>query len=127
MFPARSLIRRWSSRRSGATRFRPSCSSAPGALATLRLAGLTVVLAAALARGGSAQALGTMQVTARVLPAKVSWTAVEEAGRVARALLLQPGGGPRVKGGRLVRTRGELVMTAGGSRTLRVTIQHPYN
>ena len=94
--------------------------------AILRLAFLTVPLAAALPAGASAQALGTMQVTARVLPGRPSWTAVSVARILAEQLHLSPSSSPTVRRAGLVHARADLVPVAG-SRRLRITVDYPRN
>ena len=64
------------------------------------MAALLGCLALGLPGTSSAQALGTMQVAARVVPASVGWTGLAEAGVAARS---------------------------GGRGLLIVTIQHPHN
>ena len=60
--------------------------------AVLRLGLLPPLLAATVPDGVSAQALGTMQVTARVVPGQPAWTAVSEAGALVRSVVSTAGG-----------------------------------
>lgn len=92
-----------------------------------RLAAIAGVLLVALTQGAAAQAPGMMRVTAKVLRAHVSWTAVGEAARAAHDLVQRPAGGPVVRRSGLIRTSAALEPAAHGRRLLRVTIQHPYN
>jgi hypothetical protein len=68
-----------------------------------------------------------MRVTARVMPAHVSWTAVGEAAKATHELVQRPAHGPVIRRSGLIRTRAALERAADGRRLLRVTIQHPYN
>jgi hypothetical protein len=101
-------------------------ASIPWLCTPLRLAALVVAMSVASSHRASAQALGTVQVSARVLPASVSWSGVGEAARAAHDLLRHPAGGPVLRRSGLVRTRAVLE-PAGGRQLLLVTIQHPYN
>ena len=95
-------------------------------VATLRMGLLTALLAAVLPAGVSAQALGTMQVTARVLPGGPAWAGLAEARVLARQALLSPPATPRTRRAGLVQTRAELTTTAARRRLL-VTVQYPRN
>jgi hypothetical protein len=85
-----------------------------------------LVLASATGQRVSAQSIGTMQVTARVLPATASWAALDEARVAIRWLTRQEPGGPTVSGTGVLRTRAE-IQTAGGRRRVVVTVDHPRN
>ncbi|HEX2219768.1 MAG TPA: hypothetical protein VHG35_13270 [Gemmatimonadales bacterium] len=98
----------------------------PGLGTALRLAALTVGLSVTTAHRAFAQAVGTVQVSASVLQASVSWTGVGEATRAAHDLLRDPARGPMIRRSGLVRTHAVLE-SADGRRALVVTIQHPYN
>jgi len=78
-----------------------------------------------LPQTSSAQALGTMQVTARVVDASVAWAGVAEGREAARAARGQSGR-PLVRRNRLLLTRAE-IRPSGGRRLLIVTIHHPHN
>jgi hypothetical protein len=96
----------------------------------LRLAALSGLLALALPGTSSAQALGTMQVSARVVSASVAWTALAEAGVAARSAAEQQPAGTLVRRGRLVHATAQIHPSSGhpgGPRLLVVTIQHPHN
>jgi hypothetical protein len=92
-----------------------------------RLATIAGVLSVALTQGAAAQTTGTIPVTARVLRAHVSWTAVWETARATHDLAQRPAGGPVVRRSALTHTHAVLEPAARGRRLLRVTIQHPYN
>jgi hypothetical protein len=96
----------------------------------LRMAALLGFLALGLPGTSSAQALGTMQVAARVVPASVGWTGLAEARVAARsAVALQPGQAFIRRGG-LVHTTAQIHPSSGpatGRSLLIVTIQHPHN
>jgi len=96
----------------------------------LRLAALLGLLALGLPGTSSAQALGTMQVTARVVPATVGWTGLAEARVAARSAAERQPGMALVRRGRLVHATAEIHPSggrSGGPRLLIVTIQHPHN
>ena len=90
------------------------------------LALLVTLLAAALPAGVSAQALGTMQVRARVLSGRPGWLALYEARSLAREVLLAPSSASDTRRSGLVRTRAELTPAAGRRRLL-VTVDYPRN
>lgn len=92
----------------------------------LRLAVLLASLPLGLPRTLYAQALGTMQVTARVVPAAVAWDGVAEAREAAQSAALVPSGRPLVLRGRLIQTRAEIWPSAGPG-LLVVTIHHLHN
>ena len=102
----------------------------PGCAAPARrilcLLTLTGGLASTLPRTSSAQAQGTMQVTARVVPASVAWAGVAEVGQALRSATGDPAGRVSVRRGRLTQARTE-IRSSGGRRLLIVTIQHPHN
>jgi hypothetical protein len=125
MFTARSQIalqRRTSSREGtrGTVRQAASCSGK-----ILRPVALAGFLALALPGTSSAQATGTMQVGARVIPAAAAWAGLSEA-RLAVAASTRDRGRPQVRRTGLVHARTEL-RSAEGRRTLLVTLQHPHN
>ena len=83
-----------------------------------------LALAAASWQPGSAQSIGTMQVTARVVPAAVGWAALGEARAALRWIRDAPGA--TAGGTGLLRARTEVQVVAG-RRRLVVTIDHPRN
>jgi hypothetical protein len=92
----------------------------------VRLAGLAALLSAGLSGEASAQSIGTLQATARVVPAAASWEALEQA-RTAAVLALQASeGGPGVSRTELVRTS-TVLQGSGDGRRLLVTLEHPRN
>jgi hypothetical protein len=96
----------------------------------LRLAAVLGLLALGLPGTASAQALGTMQVTARVVPGTVGWTGLAEAGVAARSAAVRQPGSALIRRGRLVCATAEIKPSSGrsgGPRLLIVTIQHPHN
>jgi hypothetical protein len=105
-----------------ATGTRRGCSAG----AMLRLGLLAVPLMVAFPGWVSAQALGTMQVTARVLPGRLAWAGLAEAQMLAREALLSPAAGSDVRRAGLVQARAELA-TTGGRRRLLVTVDYPRN
>jgi hypothetical protein len=94
--------------------------------AMLRLGLLVVSLMVSFPGWASAQALGTMQVTARVLPGRPAWAGLAEAQILAREALLSPAAGSDVRRAGLVQARAELA-TTGGRRHLLVTVDYPRN
>jgi hypothetical protein len=84
------------------------------------------ILALALPQASYAQALGTMQVTARVVPAPVAWTGLAEAGEAARSAVRDPSAMPVVRRGRLLQARAE-IRDSACSGLLIVTVQHLRN
>jgi hypothetical protein len=97
---------------------------------SLRVAALLGVLGLGLPGTSSAQALGTMQVAARVVPASVGWTGLAEARLAARSVAGRQSGGTLIRRGRLVHATAEIHPfsgLAGERRLLIVTIQHPHN
>ena len=116
---------------------RRSLGSAPGAPVagagrTCRngaLPGLCLVtLLVALARpdGVSAQALGTMQVTARVLPGGPGWAGFSEARALARRVGSAPASDSETHHVGLVQARAEAA-SGQGRRRLLITIHYPHN
>jgi hypothetical protein len=94
------------------------------------VAALLGVLGLGLPGTSSAQALGTMQVGARVVPASVGWAGLAEAGVVARSAAGWQPGRALIRRGGLVHATAEIHPSsglAGGRRLLIVTIQHPHN
>jgi hypothetical protein len=104
----------------GAVRQTASCSGK-----ILRLVAVTGFLAVALPATSSAQATGTMQVGARVIPAATAWAGLTEAALAVAAATGEPGR-PHVRRTGLVLARTE-IHSAEGRRTLLVTLQHPHN
>jgi acyl dehydratase len=102
----------------------PGQSFAAGGL--LRGMALLGCLTLGLPQTSSAQAFGTMQVTARVVSASVAWTGVAEAGEAARTAAREQYGRPLVRRRGLVHARAE-IRPSEGRRLLIVTIQHPHN
>lgn len=96
------------------------------ARAMLRLGLLAVPLMAAFPGGASAQGLGTMQVTARVLPGRPAWAGLTQAQALAQQVLLSSSAGPEIRRVHLVQARAELAST-GGRRCLLVTVNYPRN
>ena len=94
--------------------------------AMLRLGLLAIPLMVSFPGWASAQALGTMQVTARVLPGRPAWAGLAEAQMLAREALLSPAAGSDVRRAGLVQARAELA-TIGGRRRLLVTVDYPRN
>jgi len=92
----------------------------------LRLGLLAVPLMVSFPGWASAQALGTMQVTARVLPGGSGWAGLEEAQILAREALLSPAAGSDIRRAGLVQARAEFAMI-GGRRRLLVTVDYPRN
>jgi hypothetical protein len=92
----------------------------------MQLALLLALLAAGAPGGVSAQAAGTMQVTARVLPAEAGWSGLAEARSLVRGVLEAPRMAPATRRAGLVRTRAELA-PINGRRRLLVTIHYPHN
>ncbi len=92
----------------------------------LRLLCLSLLLSAALSGRVSAQAIGTMQVTARVLPAGPSWTGLSEARAAALAVLGDPFSRSSTRRTDLVRVYAEL-QGVGSRRRLLITLHHPHN
>ena len=101
---------------------RHDCSA--GAL--LRLGLLAVPLMVSFPGWASAQALGTMQVTARVLSGGPGWAGLAEAQVLAREALLSPAAVSDIRRAGLVQARAELA-TTGGRRRLLVTVDYPRN
>jgi hypothetical protein len=78
----------------------------------------------------SAQALGTMQIAARVVPASVAWTGLAEARIAARSVAEGQSGLALTRRGRLVHATAEIHPSSGRAddrRRLIITIQHPHN
>jgi hypothetical protein len=94
--------------------------------AMLRLGLLAVPLMVSFPGLASAQALGTMQVTARVLPGRPGWAGLAEARILAREALLSPAARSEIRRAGLVEARAQLT-TTGGRRCLLVTVDYPRN
>jgi hypothetical protein len=94
--------------------------------AVVRLGLLPGLLLAAVPGVVSAQSLGTMQVTARVLPGRPGWAGLSEARGLTRNVLSAPWTGTRTHRAGLVLTRAELA-PAERRRRLLVTIHYPHN
>lgn len=92
----------------------------------LRAASVFAALALVLPGAASAQALGTMQVRARVLPARVGWHALAEVSALARHAVLALEEGAVTRRAGLVQAHAEVALVSGRRRLL-VTIHHPYN
>jgi hypothetical protein len=104
----------------------PVCGREMSVRAILRLGLVVLPLAAGLPGGASAQALGTMQATARVLPGGAAWSGLGEARILARHVILSSPAGPDLRRGDLVLARAELAST-GGRRHLLVRVDYPRN
>ena len=125
MFPSRFQ----SGRRSlgsvpGATVGRAGRTCRNGALRGLCL--VTLLVAVARPSGVSAQALGTMQVTARVLPGGPGWAGISEARALARQVGSAPASHSETRHVGLVQARAE-VASGQGRRRLLITIHYPHN
>jgi hypothetical protein len=83
-------------------------------------------MALGLPASSAAQAIGTMQVSARVVLATVSWLGVTEAASAARTVALDAGEQALVRRNGLVLSRAE-VRGSDAHRLVLVTIQHPHN
>lgn len=92
----------------------------------LRLVCLSSLLAAALPGRVSAQGIGTMRVSARVLPAGPTWTALSEARAAAWAVLDDPFVRSSSRRAHLVTAYAEL-QGVGARRRLLITLHHPHN
>ena len=106
-------------------RTRESLAPSPAGRA-LRMAGLAALLSLVGPGALSAQALGTMQVSARVVPAAVAWAGVAEAEAAVRAAAHESGGTGLVRRAGLVWARAELPAPGSGD-PLVVTVHHPFN
>lgn len=126
MFTTRFHIPSVGPRPAPARAARASQNRASRAGRIFRMAGLSGFLALGLPGAASAQALGTMQVTARVVPASAAWTGLAEAGVAARSVARQGPGRPLIRRSGLVQARAE-IRPSGGRRLLLVTIHHPHN
>jgi len=100
----------------------PTCRS--GALPGLGL--ITLLVAVACPGGVSAQALGTMQVTARVLPGGPGWAGFSEARALARQVGSAVASHSETRHVGLVQARAE-VASGQGRRRLLITIHYPHN
>jgi hypothetical protein len=95
-----------------------------------RMAALLGFLALGLPGTSSAQALGTMQVAARVVPAWVGWTGLAEARVAAQSAAARQSGRTYIHRAGLVHATAQIHPSsgpAGGRRLLIVTLQHPHN
>ena len=92
----------------------------------LRMVASLGFLALGLPAAASAQALGTMQVAARVVPASVAWSGVAEAGVAARSAARLQAGRVLIRRSGMVHARAE-IQPSDGRRLLIVTIQYPHN
>jgi hypothetical protein len=88
---------------------------------------LVAPLSAALPGAASAQALGTMQVTARVLSGGPSWVGLAEAQALTRQVPLSPSGGTEIRRAGLVQARAAALGSTGGPRRLLITIDYLRN
>ena len=96
----------------------------------LHMAALLGCLALGLPGTSSAQAVGTMQVAARVIPASVGWAGLAEARVAARRTAAQQPGRAFIRRGGLVQTTAQIHPSSGradGRGILIITIQHPHN
>ena len=100
------------------------CHSLPGKI--LRFGAFCALLALVSPRTAEAQTLGTLQVSARVVPASAAWTGVSEANLAARQAIGARAAGALVRENGVVLTRAEL-LPSGDRRVLLVTVQHPRN
>jgi hypothetical protein len=91
----------------------------------LRSTAFCGLLALGIPSTSAAQA-GSIQVSARVLPATTAWTGLSEAGVAAREAVQMPWGRPLLRHAGLVQTRAE-IHRSGGSHLVLVTIQYPHN
>jgi hypothetical protein len=126
MFTARSssrLVRR-SAALEGSAGAGPPTDRVAGRI--LRTAALGGVLAVALPGISSAQSIGTMQVSARVVPASAAWSGLSEAGLAAQAAVQAPSERPLIRRSGLVHSATE-IRRVGSRRVVVVTIQHPHN
>jgi hypothetical protein len=105
---------------------RGTTEQASPAVGILRLAVVAALLTLSLQGTSSAQALGTMQVTARVAPASVAWSAVAEAALAVQSVAQWNSDRPLIRRNGLVHTLTEIRPT-GSRRLLVVTIHHPHN
>jgi hypothetical protein len=94
--------------------------------AMLRLWLVAMPLTAAFPAGASAQGLGTMQVTARVLPGRPVWAGLTEAQALVQQALLSSSKGPEIRRAGLVQAWAELDST-GGRRRLLVRVDYLRN
>jgi hypothetical protein len=125
MFPPRSHI--WRTRPGRAPSRAPAGTGRrPLTGAILRIGLVLAPLAAALPGGASAQALGTMQVTARVLPSRPAWAGLTEAQALAQQVLMASPAEPQTRRTGLVLARAGLASTAGQRRLL-VRVDYPRN
>jgi hypothetical protein len=92
----------------------------------LRIGAFCALLALGLPRSSAAQAVGTMQVSARVVAATAAWTGLEEAGLATRMAVREQGARPVIRNQGVVRTRAE-IHQAGDQRLVLVTVQYPRN
>jgi hypothetical protein len=105
---------------------RPTQDRTSAAGVILRLACVTALLFTVVSGRALAQGIGTMQVTARVLPAGPSRVALEETRAVTAAALREPWTLSTIRRTRLVRTRADL-LAQGSRRTLVITLHYPHN
>ena len=102
------------------------CGRARRLRSLIRLGALSALFAAGVPGGVSAQALGTMQVTARVLPGQPGWAGLSEARALAQEVLSRSSVASQTRRAGLVQARAELA-PADGRRRLLVTINYPQN
>jgi len=126
MLTARST--RDTSRRPRATALVAGAAAAPAAFrgSILPLAALGGVLVLVTPGTASAQALGTMQVTARVVPASVAWSGLALAGAAVRAVAEEKPDQVMTLRTGLVFARAEPAPSGSGGQLI-VTIHHPHN
>ena len=92
----------------------------------LRSAAFCGVLVLGLPGSSSAQAIGTMRIGARVLPAAASWTGIGEVEAAARLISNRPATAPVIRRTGVLQTRAELIRSDQRSLLL-ITVQHPKN
>jgi hypothetical protein len=119
---------RETARRRQAAAMAANAATAPAAFwgSILPLAALASVLVLVTPGTASAQALGTMQVTARVVPASVAWSGLALAGAAARAVAAEKTEQPMSRRTGLVYVRVEPPPSGSGGPLI-VTVHHPHN
>jgi hypothetical protein len=90
-----------------------------------RIAALVGLVALGVPTASAAQALGTMQVTARVLPASAAWAGIVAAGAAAQEAIQTQSGTSAYHNG-LIRVRSE-IRASKDYRLVLVTIDYPHN
>jgi hypothetical protein len=87
---------------------------------------MVLPLAAASPDTASAQALGTMQVTARVLPGGPPWAGLRETQDLVERVQRSPSSGSETRRAGLVQARADVAPAAGRGRLL-ITVDYPRN